>query len=259
MTQSVIEFYDRLSPLFSDNMGYDWKEGVRWEGEWLDRFLADQLEYPGPWSVLDCSCGTGTQAIGLALQGHRVHGTDLSPMSIENAKQESVELGVDVTFGVADFRKLDETVSDTFDAVISCDNSFAHCLSDDDLAAALTSIKSRLNPGGLLLVSIRDYDALTAEKLVFNSKHVQDRPDGRRVAFQVWDWASDGSRYRVHQFLLKENDDGYELNHFEIELRALLRDEIMEAVQGAGYEEARWHDPEENGYYQPIITARNSG
>ena len=28
--------------------------------------------------VLDCSCGIGTQAIGLALRGHRVTGTDLS-------------------------------------------------------------------------------------------------------------------------------------------------------------------------------------
>ena len=89
----------------------------------------------GPWSVLDCSCGIGTQAIGLALHGHRVHATDLSPVSVDCARRESIEFGVDITFGVADFRKLDETISDTFDAVISCDNSFAHCLNDDDLAA----------------------------------------------------------------------------------------------------------------------------
>jgi len=37
----------------------------------------------------------------------------------------------------------------------------------------------------------------------------------------------------------------------------LLRDEIMTAVQGAGYEEVRWHDPEASGYFQPIVTARN--
>ncbi|MFQ5982590.1 MAG: class I SAM-dependent methyltransferase, partial [Woeseiaceae bacterium] len=212
---------------------------------------------PGPWSVLDCSCGTGTQAIGLALQGHQVHATDLSPVSVECARQESVEFGADVTFGVADFRKLGESIFDTFDAVISCDNSFAHCLNDDDLEAALASIKWRLKPGGLLLVSIRDYDALIVDKPVFNSEHVQDRPDGRRVVFQVWDWAIDGHRYGVHQFLLKENDDGYELNHFETELRALLRDEIMAAVQAAGYSEASWHVPEASGYYQPIVTARN--
>ena len=77
------------------------------------------------------------------------------------------------------------------------------------------------------------------------------------MVFQVWDWASDGHRYGVHQFLIKENDGGYELKHFETELRALLRDEIISAVQDAGFEEVRWHVPEASGYYQPIVTARN--
>ncbi len=256
MSESVTDFYNRLGPVFHHNMGYDWEAGVRWEGEWLDHFLSEQLRGAGRWSVLDCSCGIGTQAIGLALHGHRVHATDLSPVSVDCARRESTEFGVDITFGVADFCKLGESISDTFDVVVSCDNSFAHCLNDDDLAAALTSIKSRLKPGGLLLLSIRDYDALIADKPVFNSQHVQDMPDGRRVAFQVWDWASDGRRYGVNQFLLKENDGGYELLHFETELRALRRDEILTAIQGARYEEARWHGPEASGYYQPIVTAR---
>ncbi len=178
-------------------------------------------------------------------------------MSVDCARQDSTEFGVDITFGVADFRKLSASISDTFDVVISCDNSFAHCLNDDDLTAALASIKTRLKPGGLLLLSIRDYDALIAEKPIFNSERVHDEPDGRRIAFQVWDWASDGCSYRLNQFLIKENEGGYELKHFESELRALLRDEIMTAVQDVGYRDAHWHDPDANDYYQPIVTARN--
>jgi SAM-dependent methyltransferase len=256
LSKSAKKFYDRLSPYFRDNIGYDWEEGMRWEGEFLYRFLAEQLGDRQPKAVLDCSCGIGTQAIGLALHGHQVHGTDLSPVSIDCARQEAARFGIDVNFGVADFRKLGKTVSNTFDVVISCDNSFAHCLHDDDLAAALASIKSRLKPGGLLLISIRDYDALIADKPIFNSECVQDTPDGRRVAFQVWDWASDGHRYGVNQFLLTEKDGGYEVKHFKSKLRALLRDEIMTAVGAAGYGEAHWHDPEISGYYQPIVTAR---
>jgi hypothetical protein len=121
----------------------------------------------------------------------------------------------------------------------------------------LAAIKSRLKPGGLVLVSIRDYDALVADRPIFNSERVEDKPDGRRVAFQVWDWASDGHSYVVHQFLIKETNGDYELKHFETELRALLRDEIMTAVQGAGYEDVHWQDPDASGYYQPIVTARN--
>ena len=257
MSKSITDFYDRLSLLYHHNMGWDWDSAVREEGALLDRFLADGIGRPSPYSVLDCSCGIGTQAIGLALQGHQVHATDLSEVSVDCARQEAAELGVDMTFGVADYRNLDAAVADTFDIVLSCDNSIAHCLSDNDLSAALISMKTRLNPGGLLLLSVRDYDALIVDRPRFNNEHVQDRPDGRRVVFQVWDWDSDGRRYGIHQFLILENDGSYELKHFETKLRALRRDEVMAAIRDAGYEKVRWHAPEVSGYYQPIVTARN--
>ena len=257
MADPVIEFYDRLSPEYRDNMGWDWETVVREEGGSLDRFLVNQVGRPGPFSVLDCSCGIGTQSIGLALHGHQVHATDLSPVSIDCARRESTGLGVAMTFGVADFRNLSATVADIFDVVLTCDNSIAHCLEDDDLAAALTSMKTRLKPGGLLLFSLRDYDVLVVDKPRFNNEHVDDRPDGRRVVFQLWDWADDGRSYRNNQFLIKETDGRYEAKHFETELRALRHDEVMAAVRGAGYQDVRWHLPEESGYYQPIVTARN--
>ncbi len=257
MATPVTDFYDNLSPEYRHNMGWDWEAVMREEGATLNRFLEKQLGRPGPYTLLDCSCGIGTQAIGLALQGHEVHATDLSTVSIDCARQEASKLGVEVTFGVADFRELGEAVSETFDVVLSCDNSIAHCLKDEDLAAALNSMKARLNPGGLLLISLRDYDALVVDKPRFNNEHVQDLPDGRRVVFQLWDWADNGRQYRNTQFLIKQTDDGYEVKPFETELRALLRDEIVRAVEEAGYEDVRWHVPKESSYYQPIVTAHN--
>lgn len=258
MSDSVTEFYDRLSPEYRDNMGWDWEAGARWEGECLDSFLVKEMGRPGPYALLDCTCGIGTQAIGLALQGHRVHGSDLSPVSVERARQEATGFGLSMGFSVADFRDLAATISESFDVVISCDNAIAHCLDGDDLGAALASIKTRLDPDGLLLLSLRDYDALLADKPRFNNQHVHDRPDGRRVVFQLWDWASDDRSYRNHQFLIKETNGQYELKHFETVLRVLLRDEIVTAVRAAGYKDVRWHGPEKSGYYQPIVTARNA-
>ena len=257
MAIPVTDFYDHLSPEYRDNMGWDWESTMRKEGASLARFVAKVAGKSSPFSLLDCSCGIGTQAIGLALQGNQVHATDLSTVSIDCARQEANNLGATITFGVADFRELEATISDTFDVVLSCDNSIAHCLQDEDLDAAITSMKARLNPGGLLLISFRDYDALVVDKLRFNNEHVDDRPDGRRIVFQLWDWASDGGSYRNSQFLIKETDGNYEVKHFETELRALLRDELKAAVKNAGFEDIRWHAPEDSGYYQPIVTARN--
>ncbi len=42
MADSVTEFYDRLSPEYRDNMGWDWEAGARWQGECLDSFLANE-------------------------------------------------------------------------------------------------------------------------------------------------------------------------------------------------------------------------
>ncbi len=256
MADSITEFYDRLSPEYRDNMGWDWDAAMRNEGASLHRFLSNQSGFEGSRAVLDCTCGIGTQAIGLALQGHRVHGSDLSPVSVERARQEAENLGLPMSFSVSDFRDLGATIAGLFDVVISCDNAIAHCLNDDDLGAVLASVKTRLNPGGLLLLSLRDYEALLADKRRFNNEHVDDRPDGRRVVFQLWDWAGDSRSYRNHQFLIKETDGRYELKHFETELRVLRRDEILGAVRDAGYDQIRWHEPQASGYYQPIVTAR---
>ena len=257
MAPHVTHDYNGVSTEYPDIVDWDWDAVMRQEGASLDRFLAKQVGRPGPYSLLDCSCGIGTQAIGLALQGHQVHATDLSTVSIDCARNEATKHDIDIDFAVADFRKLGETVAETFDVVLSCDNSIAHCLKDEDLDAALASMKSRLNPGGLLLISLRDYDALVVHKPHFNNDHVHDRPDGRRIVFQVWDWSDDGRQYPNTQFLLKETDGSYEVKHFETELRALLREQIIAARQSEEYEDATWHVPEESGYYQPIVTARN--
>ncbi|MDE0064169.1 MAG: class I SAM-dependent methyltransferase [Gammaproteobacteria bacterium] len=254
---AVTGYYDRLSPLYRDNMGWDWEATMREEGAILDRMLTGIMGRPGPYRLLDCSCGVGTQAIGLAILGHGVHATDLSRVSIECARAEAERLEADMSFGVADYRRLEQDIAATFDIVLSCDNSIAHCLTDTDLAAALNSMKSRLEPDGLLLISVRDYDALVADRPRFNNQHVQDRTDGRRIVFQLWDWDDDGSRYRVHQFLLRDRNGGFSADHFETRLRALLRDELIAAARNAGFSHVRWHPPEDTGYYQPIITARN--
>ena len=258
MSEPVTDFYDALSPFYHDNMGWDWDAVMREEGAILGRFIAHRSGRGEPCSLLDCACGIGTQAIGLALQGYRVHATDLSTVSVACARREASRLGVDMTFGVADFRDLGASVTDTFDVVVACDNSIAHCLSDEDLAATLVSMKKRLVPSGVLLLSVRDYGPLVEERPRFNNQHVQDRPDGRRVVFQLWDWADDGRCYVMHQFLIRQDGNGTETHHFQTKLRTVLRDELIVALEQTGYGDIRWHPPEESGYYQPLVTARNT-
>jgi SAM-dependent methyltransferase len=252
MDDSTVRFYDGLSGdyhlLFAD-----WSQGVRWQGGVLDRLLKGLLG-DRPLAVLDCCCGIGTQAIGLALLGHRVHATDLSPAAVERAAREAAAFGVSITFGVADVRTLAEQVAGVFDAVIACDNSLPHLLADDDLRRAVAGMAARLHPGGVVLATTRDYDSLVRERPAATPVRVISGPP-RRVTFQLWDWAADGRTYRVHQFILKE-EGGWGMAHHAGQYRALRRDELTDALVRAGLEEVRWHTPEESGYYQPVVTAR---
>jgi SAM-dependent methyltransferase len=253
MIDLVASFYDALADEYH-LLFADWDTSVRRQGEILDRLIASQLG-PPPHRVLDASCGIGTQAIGLAQRGYPVHGTDISPIAVERAQREADRLGVALSTGVADLRALD-AVPGTFDAVISCDNALPHLLSDDDLGRAAHGMRSKLRDGGLLVVSIRDYDALAAEKPHAELPRVFDRPDGRQIAFQVWDWDAHAPTYTVHQYVVREAGGAWQTSHQQAVYRALRRDELATIAQAAGFSEVGWRMPAETGYYQPILTAR---
>jgi len=165
----------------------------------LDTLLRSETGW-GSLSILDCSCGIGTQAISLALFGHRLTATDLSPRSIERASEEAERFGVDITFGTAEFRALEEGVEGTFEAVIYFDNALPHMMSRDDLLFSARSIRSKVREGGLFMASIRDYDELLKERPGATTPKVIDTPEGRRVYFQVWDWDEDGRAYVFNLF-----------------------------------------------------------
>ena len=160
-----------------------------------------------------------------------------------------------LTTGVADLRALD-AVEGSFDVVLACDNAVPHLLTDEDLRQAALGMRAKLREDGLLVVSIRDYDALIAEKPRTELPRVFDRPDGRQIAFQVWDWDETSPTYTVHQYVVREDGGAWRTHHEATVYRALRRAELTEIVRAAGLREVGWHLPDETGYYQPILTAR---
>jgi glycine/sarcosine N-methyltransferase len=247
---SVRDFYDRLSAEYHLVYGDRWDDAVASQGVALDRLIREV--HSGGADVLDCSCGIGTQAIGLALRGHRVHGTDISERSLDRARAEATRLGADVSFAVADFRDL-ATVSGEFDVVLSCDNALPHLLDEAQIAAALRAMRSKLRRGGLLIISIRDYDK---ERPPAPPPYVVAGPP-RRIVVRMHDWdAPDSPLYTVRFFFITETDDGWEVAHHGARYRALSRAELAAAAAAAGLVDIVWREADEVGYHQPIVTAR---
>jgi SAM-dependent methyltransferase len=276
MNESVLAFYDGLADEYH-LMFADWRHSVHWQGEALDALIR-QLAGPAAVTVLDCACGIGTQAIGLAKRGYRVKATDLSAAALARAMRGAESFGVTLCGTVADFRALEDAVKEQFDVLVCLDNAISHLQDDSDLAQAARSMRGRLVPGGLLLISIRDYDALLApnpgpadpglpgvqvtQEAAAPSlpsgtmPRVFHQPAGRRIAFQVWTWDELGRSYAVEQFFLHDRSGAMRVSHHVSRFRALRRAELTSALEAAGLEGIRWHMPEGSGFYQPVVSAR---
>ena len=251
---SVTGFYDALAEDYDLVYGGNWDRAVSHQGETFDRLIQASLG-PGARDVLDCSCGIGTQALGLAMRGHRVCGTDISESSVARARREASRLGVDATFAVADFKDL-ARVSGTFDVVISCDNAIPHLLTDTEIRQALGSMHAKLRPDGLLVVSIRDYDRMLAERPATALPTFIAGPP-RRLLVRFHDWLEAQPVYDLHFFVLSEQSHGWSVTaHYQTRYRALLRRELDAAARDVSFDAIRWHEPEEVGFFQPVLTAR---
>src|SRR4051812_48835926 len=113
---SVSHFYDELADDYH-LIWPDWEATIRRQGSALHALIGKERA-----AVLDCSCGIGTQAIGLALRGHRVTGTDLSPRAATRAAREAVHRNLSLRTAVADMRRL-PFPDGRFDAVVCADNA----------------------------------------------------------------------------------------------------------------------------------------
>ncbi|GHD41772.1 class I SAM-dependent methyltransferase [Streptomyces galbus] len=247
---AVRRFYDALADDY--HLIYpDWETSVRRQGAALDALIGRAGA-----AVLDCSCGIGTQAIGLALCGHRVTGTDLSVRAAARAGREAARRGLALPTAAADMRRL-PFPDGSFDVVVCADNSLPHLLTERDVLAALAEMRRVLRPSGRLLVSTRPYDDLLRARPEATPPQVRPSPgaDGRTVTFQLWHWHEDGEHYDLEHFQLRPADGDWRVTVRRAPYWALAADRLAALAGEAGFVRLRWRAPEETGFFQPVLTA----
>ena len=232
----VAAFYDGFASNYHLAYGGAWENAVKRQGAALDELIGRVL--PGAVTVLDCACGIGTQAIGLALRGYRVRGSDLSTAAIERATLEGQRLGAEVELSVADFRDL-SSIEGTFDVVLCCDNAIPHLLTESDLLLALASMTERLRPDGLLVITMRDFDIAIAERPVAGPAVVVPGPP-RQVLLRLHDWDPVQPIYDVTYLVLTEEEIGWSVEQHLTRYRALTRAELAHAAAQTELERLDW-------------------
>lgn len=183
---STSAFYDTLSSYYH-LIFPDWQASVERQGRALDAIIRSEGG-PHLHTVLDSSCGIGTQSLGLAALGYEVTASDLSPGAVQRARSEAQQRGLSMQASVADMRSLHDHHGRTFDVVLACDNSVPHLLSNEDILTAFQQFYACANPGGICLVSVRDYATMDfSSQTQVHPYGVRDAAGVRYVLLQVWD------------------------------------------------------------------------
>jgi len=135
ITQKIQHDFDRLALCDRD----EWDHNNHYH-----QFLLKQLPNYSK-EILDLGCGVGKFSRCLAKQSDRVLAIDLSPKSIEIARQRSKHFN-NIDYQVADISTW-KFPSESFDALVSI--ATVHHLSLEDL---LPKLKATLKPGGVLII-----------------------------------------------------------------------------------------------------------
>lgn len=245
--------YDTLAPFY--HLVYaDWQGSVVRQARALDALLRAEGVAPGA-SVLDAACGIGTQSLGLAALGYRVTGSDLSSGAVERARAEAERRGVRVDFSVADMRSAFDHHRREFDVVLAADNSVPHLLSDAELLAAFRQFLACTRPGGVCVVSVRDYAQEERGGTRVAQSGVREDDGVRHLVFQVWAWR--GELYDVSLYLVEDRPGADPVTRVVRSTYYAVSLEVLAGLmERAGFERVRRID---GAFFQPVLVGRRPG
>ncbi|CAI9413743.1 tRNA 5-carboxymethoxyuridine methyltransferase [Nocardioides sp. T2.26MG-1] len=143
---------------------------------------------PSDARVLDCSCGTGQLAVGLAGLGLQVVATDASAAMVGRTEQLAEEYGASVRTVRSDWHELtDQLDVASFDMVFCVGNSLHHAEGARARFVALESMSRLLRPGGRLVLTSRTWELVRAGGSRLDIGHHLVRRNGRD-ALVIYRW-----------------------------------------------------------------------
>ncbi|GMU19718.1 MAG: hypothetical protein AMXMBFR12_09100 [Candidatus Babeliales bacterium] len=111
-------------------------------------------------SVLDLTCGTGSQVFWLTRRGFTVVGSDINAKMLKIAKEKALRENLAIKFIKGDMRTIQVG---EFDAVITIFNAIGH-LTKSDFEIALRNIHRNLKKDGIYIFDIANLDYYLAGK-----------------------------------------------------------------------------------------------
>lgn len=179
--------------------------------------LTSYLNISDTCEVLDLACGKGRHSIFLNSIGYKVTGADLSPQSIEHAKQFENDR---LSFVVHDMSK---PFGKQFNAVFNLFTSFGYFEDEADNLNTIKAIKASLKPNGVGVIDFMNIDYVINNLVAENTKTV----DG--IDFHQ-------KRYVENGYLIKDInfEANSKLHYYQERVKTLTIDDFEDLFNKAG-------------------------
>jgi glycine/sarcosine N-methyltransferase len=221
-----------------DILSSDYDRFVDWQSRLAIElpFIIEKLHESNAKMILDAATGTGMHAIALAQRGYQAFGADISRRMVEHARMNANTAGIQAHFEIAGFGTLAQTFgTGSFDAVLCLGNSLPHLLSQSDLDQSLIDFAACLNPGGLLLIQNRNFDAVIANHDRWMELQSHSEGQVEWIFQRFYDFDPDGL-LTFNMVTLKRGPQGKWTQEVVCSrLRPILEVELLQSLSEAGF------------------------
>jgi SAM-dependent methyltransferase len=215
-----------------------WPQRIAREWPFLEGVLRSA---PSP-RVLDLGCGTGEHVRFLATKGFSVVGIDSSESMLTQAREAPEPHGVEFVAG--DIADVEALTSGSFGAALCLGNTLPHLQDAATLARLLAGLRTRLLPGGPIVVQVLNYEKIFKRKQRFLPLNFREEEGEETVFLRLMQPRTDGTviftpstlRYRP------EGDPPLEVvASRNVQLRGWTGAELQAALADAGFRDQAVH------------------
>jgi len=223
----VVSFYDELAS------SYDAMTAFRARFDRERPAFGQFVEFHRIKSAIDAGTGTGFHAILLAQLGVDVTAVDVSEGMLARSRENAHAEGVSIDTRRGSFAEVHRMRSSRVDGVFCLGNSFAHLSSEQAVTEALQSFHAALNPGGIVVIQVVNFQRILASRQrIQNVREV----DGR-IFIRFYDFLPQAIGFN----LLTVDRTGSALRHHlsSVTLTPVLAEPMIASMNHVGFSSAR--------------------
>lgn len=216
-------FYEEISKYYD----YIFPVGT----EQLD-FIKSMAGEP-PRRILDVACGSGGYSLALVEDGYHVTGTDIDSSMVKKARSKAMDANLTLEILHSDMLELKDRLQPEFDQVFCIGNSIVHLGTPEQIGYALEGFGSLLKRDGFLVLQIINFDRILKYGINQLPTIVEESVGLRFERNYVMDDST--GLIDFNTILAVNGDEGAERYENSIKLLPLLKDDLVQLLEKAGF------------------------